>query len=99
MATDKKNTSAEVQEETKAEETKAEETVQKKNERVEVHIPKAIGTEDPNFFCAVNGVTYLLPRGKRSMVPAHVAAEIERSFKAQDAWDEKSAAMAEAASK
>ena len=71
----------------------------KKDDRVEVHIPKGYANEDPNFFCAVNGVNYILPRGKKSMVPAHVAEEIERSFRAQEAWDEKSAEMVEAASK
>lgn len=95
MATDKKNTAPAAEQE----ETKAEETAQKKDTRVEVFIPKGAANEEPNFFCAVNGVTYILPRGKRSMVPAHVAAEIERSFKAQEAWDEMSAAMVEAASK
>ena len=71
----------------------------KKDDRVEVFIPRAQANEDPNMFVSVNGVAYLLPRGKRSMVPAHVAAEIDRSERAQTAWDEKSAAMAEEASK
>lgn len=71
----------------------------KKEDRVEVFIPRAQANEDPNLFVSVNGVAYLLPRGKRSMVPAHIAEEIERSNKAQEAWDEKSAAMAEEASK
>lgn len=71
----------------------------KKDERVEVHIPKGYANEDPNYFVSVNGVNYLLPRGKKSMVPAHVAAEIERAQRAQEAWDDKSAAMAEEASK
>ena len=68
----------------------------KKEDLVEVNIPRAYVNEDPNFFVGVNGVNYILPRGKKSMVPAHVAAEIERSFEAQRAWDDKSAAMAEA---
>jgi hypothetical protein len=69
------------------------------NKKVEVFIPRARGNEDPNFFVAVNGVNYVLPRGKRVMVPAHIADEIKRAEKAQEAWDAKSAAMAEEASK
>ena len=33
------------------------------SERVEVYIPRGADREDPNFFVAVNGVNYLLPRG------------------------------------
>ena len=36
---------------------------------------------------AINGVNYLLPRGKRSSVPAPVAAEIQRAERARDALD------------
>lgn len=68
-------------------------------ERVEVFIPRAQSNEDPNFFVSVNGVSYILPRGKRSMVPQHIADEIKRSEEAQTAWDEKSAAMSEESSK
>jgi hypothetical protein len=45
-------------------------------ERVEVFIPRGYANDDPNFFVSVNGVNYLLPRGKKSQVPAHVAEEI-----------------------
>jgi len=44
----------------------------------------------------VNGVNYLLPRGKKSLVPACVAAEIERSQRAQAKLDEKMEQMLEA---
>ena len=57
------------------------------DERVEVFIPKGYAEEEPNFFVAVNGVNYLLPRGKTSFVPAPVAAEIQRSRKAQERLD------------
>ena len=77
----------------------AKEKIELNEDRVEVMIPRAKGNEDPNFFVAVNGVNYLLPRGKRVKVPAHVAAEIKRAQKAQEEWDDKSAAMAEEASK
>ena len=56
--------------------------------RVEVFIPRASDREDPNLFVGINGVNYLLPRGKKSMVPAAVAAEIERSMKAADTFYE-----------
>lgn len=54
------------------------------NGKVEVMIPRTSGNKEANFFVAVNGVSYLLPRGKKSLVPPEVAAEIERSIKAQD---------------
>jgi hypothetical protein len=58
------------------------------SERVEVFIPRGAEREDPNFFVAVNGVNYLLPRGKKSMVPSFVAQEIERSERAADIFYE-----------
>ena len=67
-----------------------------KDDRVEVFVPKGYANDDPNFFVSVNGVNYLLPRGKKSMVPAHVAAEIERSKRAAEKQDEKMEQMLEA---
>ena len=58
------------------------------NERVEVYIPRGADREDPNFFVAVNGVNYLLPRGKKAMVPKFVAEEIGRSERAADIFYE-----------
>lgn len=58
-----------------------------KEERVELFVPKGYAGEEPNLFISVNGVNFLLPRGKRSTVPAFVAAEYERSVKAQEALD------------
>lgn len=58
------------------------------DDRVEIFIPKGAANDDPNLFVGVNGVNYLLPRGKKSLVPAHVAAEINRSFKAEEKKDE-----------
>lgn len=68
----------------------------KTDERVEVFIPRGYANEDPNFFVGVNGKSYLLPRGKKSMVPPEVAAEIRRSFEAQEALDQRVDAMLEA---
>ena len=74
--------------------SKAAETV--KDDRVEVFVPKGYANDDPNLFVSVNGVNYLLPKGKKSMVPAHVAAEIERSKRAAEKQDEKMEQMLEA---
>ena len=57
-------------------------------ERVEIFIPRGSDREDPNLFVGINGVNYLLPRGKKSMVPKAVAQEIERSGKAVDLFYE-----------
>ncbi len=59
-----------------------------KEERVEIFIPRGADREDPNLFVGINGVNYLLPRGKKSMVPPEVAEEIERSGKAADSFYE-----------
>ena len=59
-----------------------------KDERVEIFIPRASDREDPNLFAAVNGVNYLLPRGKKSTVPKFVADEIKRSQAAEDKFNE-----------
>ena len=57
-------------------------------ERVEVSIPRGGEREDPNLFVGINGVSYLLPRGRRSSVPRAVAEELARSERARDALDE-----------
>ena len=57
-------------------------------ERVEIFIPRGSDREDPNLFVGINGVNYLLPRGKKSMVPQAVAREIERSGRAVDLFYE-----------
>ena len=56
--------------------------------RIEIFIPRGADREDPNLFVGINGVNYLLPRGKKSMVPLAVAAEIERSGNAADIFYE-----------
>lgn len=67
-----------------------------KEDRVEVFVPKGYANEDPNLFVSVNGVNYLLPRGKKSLVPAYVAAEIERSKMAEVKQDANMEQMLEA---
>ena len=58
------------------------------NNRVTVTIPRARAGEDPNFFVGINGMSYLLPKGKKSSVPEAVAFEIARSERARDRLDE-----------
>lgn len=82
MTTKKNEIVQEVQEETVQEETAQE-------ERVEVFIPRGPANDEPNLFVSVNGVGYLLPKGKMSMVPSHIKAEIERSLAAQEKLDER----------
>ena len=67
-----------------------------KDNRVEVFIPKGYANDEPNLFVSINGVNYLLPKGKKSLVPDFVAAEIERSKKAAEKQDEKVEQMLEA---
>lgn len=54
------------------------------DDRIEVSIPRGGDREDPNLFVAVNGVNYLLPRGKKSRVPKAVADEIARAERARE---------------
>ena len=58
-----------------------------KEERIEVSVPRGAEREDPNLFVGINGMSYLLPKGKKSSVPPEVAWEIERSERARDALD------------
>ena len=63
---------------------------------VEVFVPKGYANAEPNLFVSVNGVNYLLPKGKKSKVPEHVAFEIERSKAAAEKQDENIDKMLEA---
>ena len=70
-------------------EKKTEATTEEKNDtRVEVFIPKGYANDEPNLFVGVNGVNYLLPRGKTSIVPPAVAEEVKRAVRAQETMDE-----------
>ena len=66
---------------------------------VNVHVPKGTAGDDPNLFVSINGKNYLLPRGTTCKVPARVKREIERSQRAQEAFDKKSEALLEKAQK
>ena len=56
--------------------------------RVEITIPRGEKRDDPNLFVSINGVNYLLPRGKTSLVPPEVAQEVRRSWEAEQLMDE-----------
>lgn len=54
----------------------------KKDNKVAVFIQKWEGGSDPNYYAGVNGKAYLIPKGKESLVPPEVAAEVERARRA-----------------
>ena len=58
------------------------------SEKREVFIPRASAGEDAAYFVGVNGVNYILPRGKKTLVPDFVADEVERSLAAEEAMYE-----------
>lgn len=64
-------------------------TEAKKPEKVELYIERGAAHDDPNCYISVNGVNYILPRGKTSLVPSYVAEEYKRSLKAQQRLDER----------
>jgi hypothetical protein len=61
--------------------------------KVKVFIPRGASNEEPNVFISVNGVNYLLPKGKESEVPAHIAEEYYRCQAAQARADDRKAEM------
>lgn len=67
-----------------------------KDNREEIFVPKGYANDEPNLVIGINGVNYLLPRGKKSMVPDFVAEEFRRSQRAQDKLDETMEQMLEA---
>ena len=67
-----------------------------KDDRVDLFIPRGSGNDEPNAVIAVNGVNYVLPKGKTSKVPKHIAAEYYRSQKAQEIVDKHVDAMQQA---
>ncbi len=56
-------------------------------DREEIFIERAAANEEPNLFVSVNGYNCLLPKGKTSLVPKSVAAEIHRARRAQQRLD------------
>ena len=78
-------------------EQKETKTKAKTDDRVDVFIPRGGVNEEPNKFVGINGVNYILPRGKTSKVPRYVADEINRSIKALQTEDENIERMSSAA--
>lgn len=58
------------------------------DERVDLFVDKGYANDEPNMIISVNGVNYVLPKGKTSKVPQFVADEYYRSRKAQQHLDE-----------
>lgn len=56
-------------------------------EKVSVLLPKISG-EDANQFVAVNGQSFLIPRGKRVEVPKAIALVLEESERMREQSDE-----------
>lgn len=65
-------------------------------EKENLFIPKGYANDEPNLLISINGVNYLLPKGKTSMVPKYVADEFHRSQRAQEAMDKRVEDMLEA---
>ena len=65
-------------------------------DKVEIHVPKGYANDEPNLLICINGVNYLLPRGKTSKVTRAVAEEFHRSQKAQAKLDEQMDKLLEA---
>ena len=59
------------------------------DEREDIFVPKGYANDEPNLLISVNGVNYLLPRGKTSNVPKFIADEFRRSQKAQEDLDKR----------
>lgn len=59
-----------------------------KKDRVELFIPRGTASDDVNEVIGLNGVLYVLPRGKKSLVPAAVAEEYYRAQSEAAAFDE-----------
>lgn len=72
-----------------SDEIKSTSAANSKADRVEIFVPKGYANDDPNLMIAVNGVNYLLPKGKTSNVPKQIAEEFYRSQKAQEALDKR----------
>ncbi len=64
------------------------EKIEASEERVPIYIDRAKPNEDPNFYVSINFKTFLLPRGKTSMVPRYVYDEIMRTRNAEAQYEE-----------
>lgn len=78
-------------------ESRAAAMVIRQEERVEIYIERGNVNDEPNLFVSVNGYNCLLPKGKTSLVPKSVAAEILRARHAQQKLDATIDALKDAA--
>ena len=58
-------------------------------EKMDIYIERGSANEEPNLQVCINGVMYLLPKGKRSTVPLEVYNEIMRSRRAREQQDQR----------
>lgn len=68
-------------------------------ERVELFVERGYANDEPNKIISVNGVLYVLPKGKTSTVPKFVADEYHRSKRAEQHLNDTVDKMLEEASK
>ena len=54
----------------------------------EVMVPKADANEDKDLFVGINGKNWVMPRGKKVIVPDYVARAIEQSEAAKEILEE-----------
>jgi hypothetical protein len=78
-----------MQAETSAEQT---ETIPA-DDRVDLFVPRGQVNDEPNLLISINGVNYLLPKGKTSRVKQCVADEYYRAVRAQERYDRKVSEM------
>ena len=53
------------------------------DEKVDLYIEPGYANDDPNEYIGVNGMNFVLPKGKTSKVPPYVKAEYERARRAK----------------
>lgn len=73
----------------------ANEKTTKKDDRVEVFVPKGATNDDPNLYVSINGENFLIPKGEVSLVPPYIKEAIERSQRAQAFQEKRSNALIE----
>ena len=59
-------------------ETKTNETKSKKDNRVELFIPRPDGPGEQSVYIGINGKGYVIPKGQKVMVPPEVKEEYDR---------------------
>lgn len=55
--------------------------------KVKITLPKARGSEPRELLVGINGVNYLIPKGKQVEVPDFVAEEVKRAEAAEEFMD------------